>query len=295
MTLPMQTPPFAAIPVNEEAAKGFGIMHINDSGRISGFIEKPKTKEDLAKASTDPKWLDEFGIESRGRAHLASMGIYLFNRDVLVDLLESTTYEDFGKEIFPMSIKSHHVQIHPFDGYWEDIGTIRSYYDANLALASSNPPFELFDENSPIYSRARYLPPSRINGATIKNSLIADGCVLAEGAVIENSVIGLRCRIGKNVSIRNSIIMGNDYFEAPPELRTEHSEDDGRMLIGEGTVIENSIVDKNTQVGKNVRISPKGMSDKAIQENSGFLSVQDDILIIQSQSHIPDGWNSEKL
>lgn len=285
----------AAIPVNEQDATGFGIMQINDAGRIKGFVEKPKTEEALASCRTEPEWLDQFGLNSQGRAYLASMGIYIFNRDVLVDLLESTSFEDFGREIFPMSIKSHHVQIHPFDGYWEDIGTIKSYYESNLALASENPPFEFFDEESPIYSRARYLPPSRINGATIKNSLVADGCVIGDGTVIENSVIGLRCRIGQNVTIKNTIIMGNDYFQAPPELRTEHSEDDGKMLIGNGSTIENSIVDKNTQVGKNVTISPENISQEVLEKYCDFVSVQDNIVIVQSQSHLSDGWNLSSL
>jgi glucose-1-phosphate adenylyltransferase len=284
----------AAIPVNQQDATGFGIMQIDDSGRINGFVEKPQTDEELKSCRTEPGWLDNFGLDSKGRDYLASMGIYLFNRDVLVDLLETTDSEDFGKEIFPMSIKTHQVHIHPFDGYWEDIGTIRSYYDANLALASDNPPFELFDEEFPIYSRARFLPPSRINGASIKNSLIADGCVLGKGTVIENSVIGLRCQIGENVTIKDSIIMGNDYFQAPPELRTEHSEDDGKMLIGEGTVIENAIVDKNTQIGKNATISPKGISDVALKANEDIVTVQDEVVVIQSKSHIPDGWNLSK-
>ena len=143
------------------------------------------------------------------------MGIYLFNRDTLVDVLRKTDYRDFGKEVFPASIRARHVQVHLFDGYWEDIGTIKSFYEANLALAKPDAPFDLASAEAPIYSHARFLPPTRIDGATIRGSLVADGSMIEEGAVIENSLIGLRCRIGRNVTIRNSIVMGNDFYETP--------------------------------------------------------------------------------
>jgi len=188
-----------ALPVDKEAAKAFGIMRLAEDGRVAGFLEKPQTENELSMVRTEPQWLDDHGIPSKGRDYLASMGIYLFDRDVLVKLLKSNDYEDFGKEIFPMAIRTHNVQVHPFDGYWEDIGTIKSYYESNLALASTDPPFKLARESEPIYTQARQLPSSRFDGAQINQSLIADGCTIEEGAVIENSVIGIRCHIEKNV------------------------------------------------------------------------------------------------
>ena len=187
----------AAVPVHAAAASGLGIMRVDDTGRVVGFLEKPQTEEELSLVRTDPAWIDAQGIASGGRDCLASMGIYLFNRDLLIDVLEMTDYRDFGKEVFPASIRARHVQLHLFDGYWEDIGTIKSFYEANLRLASASPPFELAKPGAPVYSRARFLPPSRLDGAQIRGSLMADGCVIGEGSVIENSVIGLRCLIGE--------------------------------------------------------------------------------------------------
>jgi glucose-1-phosphate adenylyltransferase len=140
------------------------------------------------------------------------MGIYLFDRDTLIDVLTKTAYADFGKEVFPASIRARHVQAYLFDGYWEDIGTIRSFFEANLQLAQANPPFSLESPDAPIYTRSRFLPPSRVEEATVSNSLISDGCHIGRGAVIENSVVGLRCRIGAGVVIRNSVLMGADEY-----------------------------------------------------------------------------------
>ena len=242
-----------AMPIRREAASAFGIMRGDDSGRVSGFLEKPKTRPELEMIRTEPAWIDAHGVASQGRDLLASMGIYLFNRDTLVDLLTKTDYHDFGREVFPASIRARQVQMHLFDGYWEDIGTIKSFYQCNLDLASAAPPFDLVAAGAPIYSRARFLPPSRIEGATIRNSLVSDGCVIEEGAVIEQSVIGLRCRIGRNVTIRNSVVMGADNYEATAEMQRE-----GQSIplgIGAGTTIDGAIIDKNCRIGKQVRIA----------------------------------------
>ncbi|MEA1949846.1 MAG: glucose-1-phosphate adenylyltransferase, partial [Planctomycetota bacterium] len=228
----------SAVPVASEDASALGIMRLDDGGRVAGFMEKPQTEEELSDFRTDPAWIDARGIESRGRDCLASMGIYLFNRDVLVDVLEKTAYHDFGKEIFPTSIRARHVQVHLFDGYWEDIGTIKSFYQANIELAGKTPPFDLTSAEAPLYSRARFLPPTRIDGATITRSLIADGCIIEEGAVIENSVIGLRCHIGRDVVIRDSIIMGNDSYQTNGECNH-----DAAVLVDYGSRDERARAD----------------------------------------------------
>ncbi|QEG18903.1 glucose-1-phosphate adenylyltransferase [Gimesia maris] len=277
----------ATVPLSSEQAAAFGIMRVDDSGRVKGFLEKPQTEEELKMVRTPPEWIDQQGIESRGRDCLASMGIYLFNRDLLVDLLKKTDYEDFGKEIFPMSIRTHKVHAHLFDGYWEDIGTIRSFYDANLALAHPNPPFDFVVEKSPIYSRPRFLPPTRCEGVTIKRSLIADGCEIDEGAVIENSVIGLRCRIGKNVTIRNSVIMGADYYQDECK-ETLENDDRPAIGIGDGAFIDGAIVDKNCRVGKNARIEPNGHSEQDFDHTE--VLIRDGIIVVPRGTVLADGW-----
>jgi len=180
----------AALPVAREAAKSFGVMQIDQGGRVQGFVEKPETDEAVESVCMKPEWFAQRGFEAQGRECLASMGIYLFNRDLLVEALRTTTHEDFGREVFPSLIDSKHIQVHPFDGYWEDIGTIKAFYDANIQLASTHPPFDLAQPEAALFSRSRFLPPSRFDGAKISNSLLADGCRVAEGAIIENSVIG---------------------------------------------------------------------------------------------------------
>jgi glucose-1-phosphate adenylyltransferase len=221
---------------------------------VVGFLEKPQTDDETNLVRMDPAWIDGRGIASQGRDCLASMGIYLFNRDTLVDVLTKTTYQDFGREVFPAAIRARRVHVHLFDGYWEDIGTIRAFFDCNLSLASSNPPFQFASAEAPVYSRARYLPPSLLAGATIKESLIADGCRIASGAMIEKSVIGLRCQIGENVVIRNSVLMGADEYERDADLAANHAKRLPPIGIGAGSVIEGAIIDKNCRIGRGVRV-----------------------------------------
>jgi glucose-1-phosphate adenylyltransferase len=278
----------AAAPVGREAARAFGIMRINETGRVVGFLEKPKTDEEFAMIRSDPAWLESRGIASRGRDCLASMGIYLFNRRTLVELLEKSDYQDFGKEVFPMSIRARRVQVHPFDGYWEDIGTIRSFYEANLALTKVPPPFEFESASGPIYTHARSLPPARVDNATIRQSLLADGCVIEAGATVENSVIGLRCHLGKNTTIRNSILMGTDFY-ASSEIRDTH---DAMPCLGvcDGAVISGAIIDKNCHIGRNVRIESQGGPDADFDN----FSVRDGIIVAHKGALFPDGWTSPK-
>jgi glucose-1-phosphate adenylyltransferase len=277
----------AAIPVTRQAARGFGIMRIDETGRVAGFLEKPKTDAEIDMVKLDPAWIDRQGIASGGRDCLASMGIYVFNRDFLLEVLHKTAYQDFGKEVFPAAFRSRHVQVHLFDGYWEDIGTIRAFYDANLALAQSDPPFQLVSPTAPVYSRARYLPPSNIQQATIHGSLLADGCRIGKGAIIENSVIGLRCIIGENVTIRNSIIMGADYYEnhdAQHPCGPSHPV----MGIGDGTVIDGAIVDKNCRIGRNVRV----VNDRGVEngEDADDCVIRDGIPVVVKDAELADNW-----
>ena len=270
----------AALPVDQELAKSFGIMRLSDTGRVEGFVEKPQTENELNAFRTAGSWIDDRGLNSQGREHLASMGIYLFDRDTLVELLEGSDYADFGKEVFPMSIRTRHVQTHLFDGYWEDIGTIRAFYESQLELAKPNAPFELLDSESPIYTRPRFLPPTRMDGAEIIGSLLADGCTIGSGATIENSSIGLRCCIGSGVTIKSSVLMGADYYEKEIEGQIPFG-------VGEGTHIEGAIVDKNCRIGRNVRIVPR---DDMTEGTSGDVTVQDGIIVVRRGAELPDGW-----
>ncbi len=279
----------SAVPVASEDAAGLGVMRLDDSGRVVGFLEKPQTEEELSHVRTDPAWIESQGIESRGRDCLASMGIYLFNRDTLLEVLEKTDYQDFGKEIFPASIRSRHVQVHLFDGYWEDIGTIEAFYKANLELTDRQSPFTLNSPEAPLFTRARFLPSSRIDGAEIRGSLIADGCSIEEGAVIENSVIGLRGLIGRDVVIRDSILMGNDYYQTPAESRSDSSNGNPPLGIGEGTVIQGAIVDKNCRIGKGVRIENRSGVDFSEEFHYGM--IRDGIPVITKNAILPDGWS----
>ncbi len=278
----------AAIPVDASQATALGIMRCDETGRVVGFLEKPQTRDELELVRTEPYWIDARGIHSRGRSFLASMGIYLFNRQTLVDALQKTNYRDFGREVFPASIRSRHVQMHLFDDYWEDIGTIRAFFDANLALAGPSPPFSLVSPEAPIYTRTRFLPPSSVSNAVIRNSLVADGCRIGQGSCIENSVIGVRCVIGENVTIRNAIVMGADFYEEAPPRGSSIP-----LGIGSGTVIEQAIVDKNCRIGRNVRI----VNERGWQEtpDADDCVIRDGIAVVVKAAMLPDGWRLSEV
>ncbi len=278
----------AAVPVSQDRASALGIMRLDDNGRVVGFLEKPETAQELAHVRTDPAWIEAQGIKPQGRDCLASMGIYLFNKKTLLDVLEKTSYKDFGKEVFPASIRSKHVQVHLFDGYWEDIGTIRSFYEANLNMTKPNPPFSLANaEGQETFTEARFLPSSRIQEAAIRDSLIADGCDIQEGARIENSIIGLRCRIDRGTTIRNSIIMGNDFFLDDRERAEDQAQGLPDLGIGANTLIDGAIIDKNCRIGSNVSITNTGN----VQEKElPFGMIRDGIICIEKEAVIPDGF-----
>ena len=280
----------SCIPVTREDARGFGIMQVNDDGRVRGFVEKPQTDEELDAVSTDPQWINAQGVDSKGRDCIASMGMYVFNAQLLKEMLDNSDYTDFGKELFPEAIKTHKVQMHLFDGYWEDIGTVRSFYDANLNMASDNPEFDLGEASAPIYTRARYLPPSRMSGANVSGSLISNGCRMGAGSVIENSVIGLRTITDPSVVIQDSILMGNDFYAGEGD---EEGDLDVPLTIGEGTVIKGAIIDKNVRMGKNVKIvNESGRTDTS--HDHPQCVIRDGIPIVMKNVSLPDGWDLEK-
>ncbi|MDB4460770.1 sugar phosphate nucleotidyltransferase [bacterium] len=280
----------SCMPVSREDAKGFGVVKVDDEGRVKDFVEKPQTDAEIDAVSTDADWIDSHGVDSKGRDCIASMGIYVFDRKLLSQVLSGTEHTDFGNEVFPATIHSHHVQMHLFDGYWEDIGTIRSFYESNLNLTTENPEFELMEPGSPIYTRARFLPPTRMSGATVSNSLISNGCKIGAGAIIENSVIGLRTVIGSNVTIRDSIVMGNDFYDSDERSAERQSP---LLEIGEGTVIEGAIIDKNVCIGKNAKIINQSQRDQTDLEHDTCV-IRDGIPILIKKAVIPDNWDLEE-
>ena len=277
----------ATLPVPRKEATACGIMRVNEAGRVTDFHEKPKTADALERVQTSQSSLERLGFSDPDRPFLASMGIYLFNRSTLIDLLATGNATDFGKELFPQTIQSHHVQAHLFDGYWEDIGTVGAFHRANIELAGESPPFDFMIGDKPIFTRPRYLPCSRLNGVTVRNSIIADGCVIGANAIIENSVIGVRAVIGDNVVIRNSYVMGADTFE-PRHLREANAKtghpDAG---IGCGSHIKNAIIDKNARIGRNVRL----VNESGATEADGPPAfIRDGIIVIPRSTVLNDNF-----
>jgi glucose-1-phosphate adenylyltransferase len=279
----------ACMPVTEQQARGFGVMRLDQDGRVKGFLEKPQSKEELDLVRTDLDLLRQRGITDESRNVMASMGIYIFNKSVLSKVLSKTNYQDFGKEVFPATIRTHKVQSYWFDGYWEDIGTIRSFYEANLSLTQFAPPFDLVSAESMVYTRARFLPPTRIGNAQVKNSLIANGCQIGDGAVIENSIIGLRTRIGENAVVRNSIIMGADFYQTPEEISKAIQENSVPIGIGNNSTVDCVIVDKNCCIGNGVTICNTKKIEETTLNHSQYV-IRDGIPIIVKGAVLPSGW-----
>lgn len=241
----------ATIPVADREASDFGIMKKDKNGFITSFTEKPK--KDILN-----DWASDTGpqMQAQGRKYLASMGIYIFNRQLLQDLLQNEYVEatDFGKEILPQSLEKYKVVSYQYDGYWTDIGNIYSFFEANLGLTNDIPDFNLFDNNNSIYTRARMLPPAKISGTTLEKTIIAEGCII-NASRIENSVIGIRTRIGSGTTIVSSYIMGIDFYETIEEI--EHDKQHGLPSVGIGNrcYVRNAIVDKNCRIGDDARIN----------------------------------------
>ena len=277
----------ATLPVPEQEARACGIMRIDSTGRVIEFEEKPTTADALARVRTDPSWLERFGIKAEGRSYLASMGIYLFNRSMLVNILSGSTAVDFGKEIFPAAIENSRVQAHLFDGYWEDIGTVGAFHKANIDLTRDDAPFDFTFGDNPIFTRPRYLPCSRLAGATVRDSLISDGCLIGRGSIIENSVIGVRAQIAEDVTIRNSYIMGADSYETVKQVEANVRMGRPNVGIGAGSRIENAIVDKNPRIGRGVTILNEAGLDES--ESSPHYVIRDGIVVIPKYTVLPDG------
>lgn len=273
----------ATIPVGDREASDFGILKANEEHTITAFIEKPK-KELL------PEWVSDTGAEmqTQGRHYLASMGIYIFNRKLLTDMLMDIYKDctDFGKEILPKSLADYKVTSYQYDGYWTDIGHIYSFFEANLALTQDIPPFNLFDKSNAVYTRARMLPPAKISGTTLEKTIIAEGCII-NASRIENSVIGIRSRVGHGTTMVSCYMMGSDYFETIEEM--EYSKDRGlpKLGIGDRCYIKNAIIDKNCRIGNDVRING---SIHLENTDHSLYTIRDGIVVIKKGAILPDGF-----
>jgi glucose-1-phosphate adenylyltransferase len=271
----------ATIPVTEKEAPEFGILKSNDQQDITSFIEKP-SKEILH------EWVSDTGNEMKdmGRNHLASMGIYIFNRKLLFSLLQEEYKDaaDFGKEIIPASISKYKIASFQYDGYWTDIGNIYSFFEANLSLTLELPPFNLFDNKKIVYSRSRMLPPAKISGTIIQQTIIAEGCII-HASRLESSVIGIRTRIGSGTEIISSYIMGSDFYETLQEIKYDLERGIPKIGIGDRCYIKNAIIDKDCRIGDDVKIN--GGAHLPDSDHSLY-AVKDGIVVVKKGAIIPD-------
>ena len=280
----------ATLPVTRKDASAFGIMHTDAERKIIQFEEKPKDPALLDSLRIPANLLKEMGLEETDELFQASMGIYIFTREALIAALDND-HIDFGKHVIPEIITKFRVTAYIFQGYWEDIGTIRSFFDANLALTNPLPPFSFFNASAPIFTHMRFLPGSKVNGANVKQAIIGDGCIISD-AHIERAVIGIRSIIKSGSTIKNSVVMGADYYEGIRPAR------DGEppMGIGENCIVDHAIIDKNARIGNGVVITPEGKPDNADGPDEPWPDgvarprwyIRDGIVVIPKGAVVPD-------
>ncbi|MBD3223145.1 MAG: glucose-1-phosphate adenylyltransferase [Caldithrix sp.] len=274
----------AVKPIHAHEASQFGILKMNGESKITDFHEKPQDQNILNQYQIPNELFEHFKIEQKERTHVASMGIYIFRKDALIELLESSDKEDFGKQIIPDSLNQKKVYAYLFDGYWEDIGTMRSFFNAHMELTQPVPRFNFYDEYQPFYSNPRYLPATKIYNCQINQSLIAEGGILL-GSIIEDSVVGIRSYINAGTFVQRSIIMGNTYYETIEERSTRREQTDASLGIGNNCIIRDSIIDLNAHIGNNVQLINKDNKQEAEGEH---YSIRDGIIVIPKGAVIPD-------
>ncbi|MEP6613481.1 MAG: glucose-1-phosphate adenylyltransferase [Mucilaginibacter sp.] len=268
----------ATIPVHANDVPGFGILKTDEKSLVTSFIEKPKSNFESWASEVSPQ------MEAEGRVYLASMGIYIFNKKLLYELLEGNDHTDFGKEIIPQSINNHTVLSYQYEGYWTDIGTIPSFFEANIGLTDDIPQFNLFDKH-PIYTRARMLPPSKMSGTHVDKVIVADGCII-NASQLTRSLIGIRTRIGFESVIENCYVMGNDNYQTLEQITESHESQAPIMGIGDRCHIRNAIIDKNACIGDDVKIN---VGEPLANGDYGAYTVQDGIVIVKKRAVIANG------
>lgn len=272
------------IPVLRQDTAGFGVLMVDDAKRITGFVEKPKDPSVVDTLKMPAKLVNELGVDPGQEHFLASMGIYVFNREVLRSVLDNDQ-TDFGKHIIPDSIRRNRVYAYMFKSYWEDVGTIRSFFDAHIAMCGQKTQFNFFDRSAPIYTHARFLPSSKVVNSTINNALIADGCII-NNSHIENSIVGVRSYVSSGCEIRDTIIMGCDFFERKHDHMDNKAMDVPHMSIGKGCKIQRAIIDKNAHIGADVVITDKSSHPDMDGDN---YYIRDGIVLIPKNGVIPAG------
>lgn len=279
----------SCLPMDDRRASDFGLMEIDNRGRVLSFREKPKGK-DLKAMAVDTTILGLSREEAEKKPYIASMGVYLFKKEILFNILRwrFPTANDFGSEIIPASAKEFYMKAYLFNDYWEDIGTIRSFFEANLALTAHPPSFSFYDATKPMYTSRRNLPPSQIDGSKIVDSIVSHGSFL-DKCLIEHSVVGIRSRINPNVHLKDTVMLGADHYETASEVASLLAEGRVPIGIGENTKIKECIIDKNARIGKNVTISNSDAVQEADRSSEGFY-IRSGITVILKNSTIPDGF-----
>ncbi|MEL1252386.1 glucose-1-phosphate adenylyltransferase [Flavobacterium sp. DGU38] len=271
----------ATLPVNAKDAPEFGILKTNRESFIEAFIEKPH-------ASLLPEWESEVSeqMQEKGKKYLASMGIYIFNRQLLEDLMADPETKDFGKEIIPQAVGKHKILSYQYEGYWTDIGNIDSFFEANIGLTADIPEFNLFDDENKIFTRPRLLPPSKFRNSNINQSLISEGCIINANE-IKNSVIGIRSRIGDGTVIQHSYVMGNDFYQDLDEMNRDTINNKIHIGIGDNCYIKNALIDKNVRIGNNVHINGGKHLENFTNE---LYSIKDGIVVVKKGVVLPDNF-----
>ena len=273
----------SVIPVEKEITSGLGILQADASGRIVDFVEKPQTEGELQRLRVEPEVFTSRGIAPHGREYIASMGIYIFNREVLREVLQDDSNVDFGKDIIPKSIQRCTVSAYFFDGYWEDIGTIHSFYLANIALTDATPSFNFYDEQAPIYTNRRHLPSTKVNSSSVRSSILAEGSII-DDSELDRTIVGIRSIISGGSRVYQSILMGADYYESDASRAENEKSGIPNVGIGRNCLIQNAIIDKNARIGDNSVLVNRDGIDNYDGEN---YYIRDGIVIVPKDATIP--------
>jgi glucose-1-phosphate adenylyltransferase len=275
----------AVVPIRRAQAAGLGVVRLDEAGRVAGLVEKPQTEDQLLPFRAPPAWLEHRGLGER--EYLANMGIYLFNRPALIDLLKAQPQAtDFVRDFLAPQLRAQPIQAHLFEGYWEDVGTIKAYHEASLALAGDKPPFDFHSPEGVIFTRMRHLPASRVRAARVEQCLISDGCVVQEGTCLERCVIGVRSRIGREVTLRDTVIIGADRHETEGERAANRTRGLPDLGVGNQALIERAILDKDCRIGAGVQI----VNRRQLREDEGDnYVIRDGIVVIPNGAVVPDG------
>jgi glucose-1-phosphate adenylyltransferase len=275
----------AAIPFPESKVEGLGLMRVSDKLQIQEFVEKPKDPEVIRSLALSPALEKRLTTESDEKRCLASMGIYVFNRDALAEALDNSM-TDFGKEVIPSLLGKKKLFAHVFEGYWEDIGTVRAFFEANLSLAQPLPPFDFFDPTAPIYTQDRYLPASKLNHCSIDHVVIGDGAILTD-STLKRCVLGSRCYVGEGSTLEDVVLMGADSYETREELKAASAKGLPRIGIGKGCQVRHAIIDKNARIGDGCILDPAGKDDGVYV--GGAVVIRDGVLVVPKGATLPNG------